>query len=205
MKNPMLRRLVAWLMIASPIWWTSGCYTMSGMASLNELNTTELQVITRGGNHYTFLRWAADSNGGISGSCVWHIQQKTGGNESTPGMKLTVPSDSIFRSYSDKQIQVLTKGNVTYDFEKWSPDRGNTISGAAKWLNPLYDSGNQLSREFLQGHLVLPLDSIREIGTKEFSAPLTVLAGAGVLTGAAIVFGGVVLAMWALGLPVFGL
>lgn len=56
MQNRTFKSLVTWLIIASPIWWTSGCYSTREITRLEEAATGDLKVVTKGNNRHAFER-----------------------------------------------------------------------------------------------------------------------------------------------------
>jgi hypothetical protein len=72
MQNTTLRHLVTWLLIASPLWWTCGCYSFLEINFPRE-STQEaraLKVTTKGQLTYVFSDWTIDSLGNIRGKTI---------------------------------------------------------------------------------------------------------------------------------------
>jgi hypothetical protein len=67
MKNRGFRKLVTMFLIASPLWWTTGCHSSYQVTGPAEVSGTPIQITTKGNNHYTFAEWFADSSGNIRG------------------------------------------------------------------------------------------------------------------------------------------
>lgn len=140
MQNKTFRNLVTWLLIASPIWWISGCYTFREVAKLDEARASE------------------------------------------------------------REIELTTKGNSKYIFEKWSVDSSGAITGTARWPNPNYRipdrwDPNAASGElkFREGPRRVPIDSVAAIKAEYFDTNMAVLAGVGITAGAALAAVAVVL------------
>lgn len=67
MKNRRFRKLVTMFLIASPIWWTTGCYSSYQATGPADVSGTPIQITTKGNNHYAFAEWTVDSSGNIRG------------------------------------------------------------------------------------------------------------------------------------------
>jgi hypothetical protein len=199
MQNKTFKRFITWLLIANPLWWTSGCYTTREFTKIDEINT-ELKIVTKEDRVYTFTAWTYDSLKGISGDARWVIRSifHSGDSEARNGRvtlrrdnirsvtsegegNLSVDSLSTIRPKRGVEIEVTTKGNNVYIFKAWEPDGHGGISGEAKWIDP---SSPSWSSDFLQGTTSLPRDSIRSVVTREINSGLTVLTVAGVTLGA---------------------
>ena len=70
MKKNTSRKLVTWLLVASTIWWTSGCYTMREIEKLSDAGGRDIEVSTKGHNSYTLHEWTVDTLGTIRGNVV---------------------------------------------------------------------------------------------------------------------------------------
>jgi hypothetical protein len=78
------------------------------------------------------------------------------------------------------KIKVVTKGDKVYTFERWSSDGFGGISGNAEWL--VASSKNSPSH-YANGHLTLPIDSIRSVSTKDSNTGLYVVAATTISVG----------------------
>jgi len=165
MQNRTFKSLVTWLIIASPIWWTSGCYSTREITRLEEAATGDLKVVTKGNNRYAFERWSVDSLGGISGDGTWEIISEWGRPVSKQGFR-TLPHDSISETYhDDTSIILTTRGNTVYHFTRWLSDNSGGIWGEAFWENPT-DKWNV-------GKVRVPADSIKRITASEYDRAST--------------------------------
>jgi hypothetical protein len=191
MQNKTFKLLISWLLIASPLWWTTGCHTTREIAKLDEINR-EIDVVTKGNRVYTFTAWAYDSLKGISGdalSVARSIRLWDDGEDQNG--RLTLQRDNIksvtlegegilpvesLQSIKPKmttEINVTTKGNNVYFFNACKPDGHGGISGEAEWFDP---SSPSWSPDYVQGTTNLPHDSIKSVATKEYSSGRTLLA-----------------------------
>lgn len=95
MQNGTFKSFIMWLLVASPIWWTCGCYTAREVTKVNEVEGSEIEVTTKGDNVYIFKTWKSDGCGGISGQAKW-LDPPSGGlwAEYVEG-KTSLPLDSI--------------------------------------------------------------------------------------------------------------
>jgi len=69
MRNRTFKSLITWLLIASPLWWANGC--ISEIMKPNDSGGNEIEVVTKGDSVYTFLQWAGDESGTITGTSGW--------------------------------------------------------------------------------------------------------------------------------------
>ena len=69
MKNEAFKHFISWLLIASPLWWASGC--ISEIIKPNDSGENEIEVVTEGDSVYTFLQWTSDEWGAITGTSGW--------------------------------------------------------------------------------------------------------------------------------------
>jgi len=95
MKNRTLRSFITWLIIASPLWWTGGCYTYQKVTKLDEAVGSEIEVVTKGNNAYTFKRWSSDGSGGVSGEAECIVPSSYSLPVAYAKRHLTLPIDSI--------------------------------------------------------------------------------------------------------------
>jgi hypothetical protein len=68
MKNRRFRNFISLLLIASPLWWTSGCYSSLQITNPADVAGTAIEITTKGNHHHTLKEWSVDSSGNISGS-----------------------------------------------------------------------------------------------------------------------------------------
>jgi hypothetical protein len=108
MQNRTFKQLISSLLIASPLWWTCGCYATREVTKLSEALGSEIEVVTMGNHVYNFTIWTSDGFGGISGEAEWLVPP----SDSLPLVytkrHLTLPIDSI-KSVSTKASS--TAGN----------------------------------------------------------------------------------------------
>jgi hypothetical protein len=71
MRNKMLKSFLSWLLIASPLWWTTGCESIRAVEKLSDAQGEEIHVLTKDKRSYTFVQWKADSAGSIRGIAKW--------------------------------------------------------------------------------------------------------------------------------------
>jgi hypothetical protein len=73
MRKRTLKPLITWLLIASPLWWSSACYTFQNVIKLDNAKTAgrRIEVKTTGENTYIFDEWSVDSLGTIRGRAKW--------------------------------------------------------------------------------------------------------------------------------------
>jgi hypothetical protein len=98
MNKRRFRIVVTMILIASPIWWTSGCYSSYQITSPGEAADTPIEITTKGNNHYAFAEWTADSSGNIRGFApfVVPVAVRSGGGTITQQQPVQiVPKDSI--------------------------------------------------------------------------------------------------------------
>jgi hypothetical protein len=69
MQNRTFKDFITWLLIASPLWWTSGC--LSEIIKPSDSGENEIEVVTKGDSVYTFLQWTSDESGAITGTSGW--------------------------------------------------------------------------------------------------------------------------------------
>jgi hypothetical protein len=186
MHNRLFKHFISWLLIASPLWWTAGCYTRTAITNLDDAALDGLHVITNGGNHYLFHRWSWDSAGGIRGeetlrSTTW--QGISVSRELAP----MLPRDSIARTYSETLVEVVTRSGSLYQFTEWSSDRAGGIHGTARWRNPHYYSDDPTSHIYNEKIVHLPNDSVKSLNTVEFRIVNSIVTAFGITALTALV------------------
>ena len=67
MQNRTFKDLIIWLLIASPLWWTCGCYSTREVTKPSEAVGDYLEVTLKDGKAYFFSSWTCDSSGTVSG------------------------------------------------------------------------------------------------------------------------------------------
>ena len=69
MHNRIFKSLISWLLIASPLCWTSGCYALREITQLEEAEAIggQIEVTTKRSDAYTFDKWKIDSLGNVKG------------------------------------------------------------------------------------------------------------------------------------------
>jgi hypothetical protein len=103
MQNRTIRELVTWLIIASPLWWTSGCYTTKELTNPTQMFESpnpfpEIEVITKGNHKYVFLTWFLDTGGTITGQATLMDHYRWfdyGSKEYASRSNFSLPLDSI--------------------------------------------------------------------------------------------------------------
>jgi len=97
MKSRRFRSFISLLLIASPLWWTSGCYTSHQITNPADAVGTPVEITTKGGNHHTLVEWSVDSSGNILGSGAFvvplTVQSAAGTVKQQPST--FIPKDSI--------------------------------------------------------------------------------------------------------------
>ena len=78
------------------------------------------------------------------------------------------------------KIKVVTKGNNVYTYERWSSDGFGGISGNAEWF---VASTKNSASYYANGHVTLPIDSIRSVSTKESSTGVYMVAASVITVG----------------------
>jgi hypothetical protein len=102
-KKQMSKTIITWLLIASPLWWTYGCYSFQETTNLIEANENgrDIEVTTNGNNTYIFefKKWTLDTEGTIWGQTKWDDSSYTPPWSSHPSKYIegnfSVPKDSI--------------------------------------------------------------------------------------------------------------
>jgi hypothetical protein len=66
-QNKTLKRLITWVVVASPLWWTNGCYTFVEITKLDEVarGNSELEITTEGNRVHVVSNWSVDSMGTV--------------------------------------------------------------------------------------------------------------------------------------------
>jgi hypothetical protein len=198
MENRTFKHIMIWLLIASPVWWTSGCYTTREFTKLDEVNC-EIEVVTKNKRTYTFTAWTYDSLKGISGDAHWLVESISPWDDSEDHYgRLALPRDDIrtialqgderlpvdglqtFKPKKTVEIHVTTRGNNVYSFKAWKPDGHGGISGDAEWFEPSSPSWHS---DYVQGRTNLPRDSIKNVVRREYSSGRTILTVVGATLG----------------------
>jgi hypothetical protein len=120
--NRTFRSFITWLLIASPLWWTIGCYSFREVIKLDEAKENErnIEVTTKGNSVYIFMKWSVDSLGAITGRAKWHnpnymaharwdVNAISGELQFLEGPKM-IPHDSVYAikaEYYDTGMTVL--------------------------------------------------------------------------------------------------
>ena len=177
MQNRFFKHFISWLLIASPLWWTTGCYTRTEITKVDDAVLDGLHVITRGGDHYVLHRWAWDSAGGIKGEGKL-LESPWRATRISRYAPPKLPLDSIARTYSETEIEVTTRSDTVYSFKEWTHDRAGNIRGTAIWKHLHYDHGT--FRTYKEGIVCVPHDSLKSLKTVEFSYVYTFLTLLGV-------------------------
>jgi hypothetical protein len=105
MQNKTLKHLITWLVIANPLWWTSGCYTVSNVEKLDKSGRFELVVSTKGKSRYDFRTWSVDSIGSIKGAGTRSVYDTFRGERRFDQGTFSIPRDSI-SSIGEKHFDV---------------------------------------------------------------------------------------------------
>jgi hypothetical protein len=95
MKNRTFRSIITLLIIASPLWWTSGCYTTKEVTRLSEEEGSAIEVVTKRNNVYVFKTWTHDGYGSISGEANWIDPSSPRWSPTYLHGTIALPSDSI--------------------------------------------------------------------------------------------------------------
>jgi len=95
MKNGMLRATFTWLLIASPVWWMSGCYSMREIEKPSDAGKADIEVSAKGGIVYRFDGWTLDSVGTIKGHATWSAYDLFRGERKFFEGQRSMPKDSI--------------------------------------------------------------------------------------------------------------
>ena len=203
MQNRIFKRLINWLLIASPLWWTTGCYTTREITRLDEIRPV-IEVVTKGDRVYTFTAWTYDSLKGISGDARWVVKSPRPWVDSedldghitltrdaiktvTLGGGQNLPLDTLqtLKPTEVFEINVVTKSGINYTFIDWTIDKAGTIEGRASWENPSYSSWSfsNTNHQFIESVVNLPADSIKIVSKKEYSSGRTTLLVVGSIVG----------------------
>jgi hypothetical protein len=159
MQNSTLKELVSWLIIASSLWWTSGCYTSNDIMKSDEPRRPEILVETKSGHTISLFQGYLDSLGGISGL--------TDSKDT-----LRVPSDSIQRAFIGEAV-VLTIDGRSHRFEDLKLDGHGRLSGnvvgkrsSQRYGEPQIPAGKHFT--------VLTLESVSSVSVETLNGKLSV-------------------------------
>jgi hypothetical protein len=166
MQNKTFKNFITWLLIASPLWWTSGCYAAREYTRLQDVPIPPIEVVTKGNVVYSFERgWRHDGSGGISGKV------RSGGYMKLPGNSI-----KSFTPEKGNEIAIVTRDSKTYFVSQWSVDSSGSLYGIGGRANPLFMMGDTWQpNHFDEMDLRFPADSIKTVAASEFSTPLTIL------------------------------
>jgi hypothetical protein len=206
MKNRTFKHFVTWLLIASPLWWTTGCRSTREFTRLDELPRPEIEVVTKGNAVYEFTEWTYDSLMGISGESAWidkslpvwysrysegHISLARDSIKSvTVEGKDTLPADSIdaIKPREVLGIEITTKGSTVYTFEKWRFTKTGGIEGLARTRisshQNWYDYGS--ASAFKKIDVTVPADSVASVRISETSAWTILVVACVLISGCAV-------------------
>lgn len=97
MQNKNFKDIITWILIASPLWWTSGCYSTREVTKPSEAVGDYLEVTSKAGKAYYFYGWTCDSTGSISGTAgsVKYEDPYYGWTTTRIQQRVTIPADSI--------------------------------------------------------------------------------------------------------------
>jgi hypothetical protein len=108
MNNLMLRTVITWLLIACPLWWTTGCYSFVEITRIDtaEQGKHDLEITTKGHRVYVLSEWSVDSMGTIRGKTNsdnpsyrvperWDPAASISGEPKYVETPLCVPADSV--------------------------------------------------------------------------------------------------------------
>ena len=166
-KNRKLRTIVTWLIIVSPIWWTTGCYTTREITRPDEPSERDILVETRGAQIVILLKGHLDSLGCLSGET---LHPKTG--ERTP---ISIPRDSIRKAYFGDAI-VLTETEQSLEYENLTLDSLGRLSGNVRVYANLGEHRVVIGKTFT----VLPIGNVKSVSIETFSVLKSVLSGMGI-------------------------
>jgi hypothetical protein len=71
MRRKSFRKTITWLLIASPLWWIGGCYTMTNIDISAASRNQDIEVTTKSQSTYTFHEWKIDSLRTLQGTAAW--------------------------------------------------------------------------------------------------------------------------------------
>jgi hypothetical protein len=102
MKRQKFSSVIALILLASPVWWTTGCYSNYQITSPAEAADKPIEITTKGKNHYVFTEWSADSSGNIQGRApfVVPVAIRSDGAIKQQLPSQYVPKDSIAAIYT---------------------------------------------------------------------------------------------------------
>ena len=185
MQNKTFKHFISWLLIASPLWWSTGCYSTREFIKQDEPGECNVCVVTKGGRSLELSEASFDSRGSVCGVVLKEASapSASANTASREKARLTLPLDSL-RNSTFSDVTVLTKSGQTLEFDTLMLDGRGILSGSFLVYGQSLNNGHKLVTG--RDHASLRLNDVQSITTETFSTTKTLLFTGSIIAGACV-------------------